>query len=52
MGKYTVYLPPVAEVVFMQSGESLLNLSDFGNNNAPGQSFTPGDNIIQYPDDF
>ena len=52
MEKNSVYLPPVAEVILMQSSESLLNLSNFGDTNTPGQSFTPGDTVIDYPVDF
>ncbi len=53
MDKRTIYLPPLAEVVFIQGRESLLNnLSGFGDTNAPGQSFIPGDTVIDYPIDF
>ena len=50
MEKLSQYAPPEVVVVRLQSRECILDLSRFGDENAPGQNFGD-DNIIDYGDD-
>lgn len=42
MDHQTLYLAPQAEVILLQGREQILNLSNYGGDNAPGQGLGGG----------
>ena len=42
MEKLFPYVPPVSETIVLQGRECILELSNYGQNNEPGQGFDPG----------
>ena len=51
MKEHSTYIVPEAQPIVLKPQGTLLNLSNFGNDNAPGQAFDGG-NIINNPLDF
>ena len=45
------YTVPTAQALVLQPEGTLLNLSNYGGNNAPGQNFGGG-NVLEDPEDF
>ncbi len=45
------YTVPTAQALVLQPEGTLLNLSNYGDNNAPGQNFGGG-NVLEAPVDF
>lgn len=51
MKEHIKYTAPAAQPLVLQPEGTLLNLSNYGNNNAPGQGFDGG-NILDEDEDY
>ncbi len=51
MKERIIYTAPTAQPIVLQPEGALLNLSNYGDNNAPGEGFGGG-NVLDNPLDF